>query len=140
MATTIIPVDQSKYSRIMIVALEPKMALEQDENGGWREAAFQATSPDGAEKQWNVEVVLIRPSKYGNRSETATVTVTGPDPSSQVTEGERVEFDNLEVSIADPTVNRDRPGRVKGGRVNWQADGVRSAAPSGSYASMADKP
>jgi hypothetical protein len=142
MATTIIPVDQSKYSRIMIVTIEPKMALEQDEDGGWRESDIQATTRDGDEKQWNVQAVFSQPSKYGSRLDTAvyTVTVTGSDPSSQVMEGERVEFDNLIVSVSDPTMNQNRPGRVKGGRVNWEADGVSSKAPSGSYASTADKP
>jgi hypothetical protein len=137
MATTIIPVDQSKFTRIMVVTIEPKMALAQDEEGGWYETDIQATSRDGDEKQWNVQAVFSQPSKYGSRLDTAvyTVTITGPDPSSQVMEGERVEFDNLTVSVSDPTMNRDKPGRVKGGRVNWEADSVRSKASSGSYAS-----
>jgi hypothetical protein len=124
----------------MVVTIEPKMALEKDENGGWREADYQATSLDDGEKQWSVQAVFSQPSRYGLDTKVYTVTVTGPDPSSQIAEGERVEFDNLVVSVSDPTVNQDRPGRVKGGRVNWQADGVHSLAPSGSYASTADKP
>jgi hypothetical protein len=54
-----------------------------------------------------------------------SVTVTcADDPTGQVAEGDQVYFDNLTVGVMPPEAGEG--GRIRGGKLFWQATGVRS--------------
>ena len=63
-------------------------------------------------------------------SEVLAVTVTcSEDPREYVTEGDPVEFDGFTVGVMPPESGEN--GRIRGGKLFWQASGVRSRVPSG---------
>jgi hypothetical protein len=124
-----VPVDQSAFSRMMVVSIEPRMAFEFDQvTRKRRDTGIQATSSDGLEKKWTVQVVISMPSRFDSRtqSEVVPVTVTcAEDPSAQVMEGDRAWFDNLTVGVMNPEQDPES-GRITGGRLFWQATAVRA--------------
>jgi hypothetical protein len=115
-----VPVDQAAFSRMMLIAIEPKVD---------RETQVQYTSRDGAEKKWNVQVVASLPSKWdAGRTESEVVNVTlttADDPTGYVAEGDQVTFTDLTVGVMAPTKDEES-GRIRGGRLFWQASGVTS--------------
>ena len=119
-----VPVDQAAFTRAMLIAIEPKAD---------RETGVQYTSKDGLERKWNAQVVMSLPSKWdAGRTESEVVNVTltmADDPRDQVAEGDPVLFDDLTVGVMAPTKDEDS-GRIKGGRLFWQATGVRSRVPA----------
>jgi hypothetical protein len=124
-----VPVDQSAFSKVMVLSVEPRMAFVFDQETRKRvDTGVQATSPDGLERKWTVQAVVQMPSRFDSRtqSEIVSVTVTcADDPSAQVMEGERVWFDNLTVGVMDPEKDKET-GKVTGGRLFWGATGVRA--------------
>jgi hypothetical protein len=129
-----VPVDQSAFSRIMVVSIQPRMVVEFDQASGQRrETGIQATSKDGIEKKWTVEVVVSMASRWDSsrtESEVVPVTVTtAEDPAGLVTEGEQVVFDGLTVGVMPP--EQGESGRIRGGKLFWSASGVRSRLPVG---------
>lgn len=108
----------------MLVTIEPKTD---------RDTGVQFTSKDGTERKWTVQVVASLPSKWDagrTDSEVLPVTVTcADDPTSHIHEGDMVEFKDLTVGVMPPERNEDT-GRIRGGRLFWQASGVRSKTAS----------
>ena len=69
--------------------------------------------------------VTVRPCRTEN--EVLAVTVTcADDPTSKMAEGEVVEFAGLTVGVMPPAKNP--AGHIRGGKLFWQAAGVRSRA------------
>jgi len=124
-----VPVDQAAFTRMMVVSIEPRMAFEFDqETRKRRETGIQATSSDGLERKWTVQVVISMPSRFDSRtqSEVVPVTVTcAEDPTTQVMEGDRAWFDNLTVGVMKPEEDKES-GRIVGGKLFWQATGIRA--------------
>lgn len=110
----------------MLVSIEPKSD---------RETGVQFTNKDGTERKWNVQVVASLPSRFDvsrTDSEVLAVTVTcADDPTSKIAEGDVVEFAGLTVGVMPPEHN-ESTGRIRGGKLFWQAAGVRSRAHAGS--------
>jgi hypothetical protein len=118
------PVAQSAFTRMLLVAIEPRID---------RETGVQYTSKDGVEKKWTVQVVASLPSKWDSArtdSEVLSVTVIcAADPTNFAAEGDPVVFDNLTVGVMKPEA--DKNGRIRGGQLFWQATGVRARVPAG---------
>jgi hypothetical protein len=119
-----VPVDQAAFTRLMLVAVEPRND---------RETGIQLTSKDGTERKWTIQVVAMMPSRWDasrSDSEVLQVTVTSAeDPSGQVAEGDQVRFDNLTVGVMAP--EQGESGRIRGGKLFWSASGVHSRIPAG---------
>jgi len=124
MAINSAPVDQAAFTRLMLVEIAPKAD---------RDTGAQYTSKDGSERKWTVQVVASLPSRFDvsrTDSEVLAVTVTcSEDPREYVTEGDPVEFDGFTVGVMPPESGEN--GRIRGGKLFWQASGVRSRVPSG---------
>ena len=109
----------------MLVSIEPKTD---------RETGVQFTSKDGSEKKWTAQVVASLPSRWEagrTESEVLPVTVTcAGDPAAEVMEGDKVSFDGLTVGVMPPEKSEDT-GRIRGGKLFWQATGIRSASYAG---------
>jgi hypothetical protein len=107
----------------MLVAIEPKTD---------RETGNQYQTKDG-ERKWTAQVVASLPSRWDagrTESEVLSVTVTClEDPTGQVAEGDQVRFDGLTVGVMPPEADRDS-GRIRGGKLFWQASGVSSRVPA----------
>ena len=108
----------------MLVTIEPRTD---------RDTGVQFTSKDGTERKWTVQVVASLPSRWDSGrtdSEVLSVTVTcADDPTGKVAEGDMVEFKELTVGVMPPERNEDT-GRIRGGKLFWQAAGVRSKVPA----------
>lgn len=119
MAITSAPVDQAAFTRMMLVTIEPKTD---------RDTGVQYTNKDGTERKWTVQVVVSLPNRFDparTDSEVLSVTVQcADDPSLSVSEGDPVRFDSLSVGVMAP--EQGEGGRIKGGRLFWQASGVRA--------------
>lgn len=124
-----VPVDQAAFVKLMLISIEPKVD---------RDTGVQFTSKDGSERKWTVQVVAQLPSRWDSgrtESEVLAVTLTSAeDPSAQVMEGDKVWFDNLTVGVMAPEKNEDT-GRIRGGKLFWQATGIRVRTTAG----LADK-
>jgi hypothetical protein len=111
------PVDQAAFTRMMLVAVEPKKD---------RETGVQYTNRDGTEKKWNVQVVASMVSRFDatrTDSEVLAVTVTtAVDPA--ITEGDQVWFDGFSVGVMPP--EKTENDRIRGGKLFWTASGVHS--------------
>jgi hypothetical protein len=77
------------------------------------------------ERKWSVQVAVSYFPDYGMRAvaEVIEVGLTGDDPSHAVQPGMPVQFDRLRVGATSP--EKTDEGRVRGGRLFWQADAVR---------------
>lgn len=119
-----VPVDQSAFTRLMIVEVAPKAD---------RETGVQYTTKDGLQRKWTVQVVASMASKWEagrTDSEVLSITVTSADdPATLVAEGDLVAFDHLVVGVMSPEAGDN--GRIRGGKLFWQASGVRSRMPAG---------
>jgi hypothetical protein len=119
-----VPVDQSAFIKMRVNVIEKRTD---------RETGIQLTNQDGTERKWTVECVMSLPSRWDptrTDSDVIPVTVTSAtDPSTVVAEGELVEFENLTVGVMAP--EKTDAGRIRGGRLFWQATGVRSKVPAG---------
>jgi hypothetical protein len=118
------PVDQAAFTRLMLVSLQPRTD---------RETGVQLTNKDGTERKWTVEVVASMPSRWDvsrTESDVLAVTVTSADdPTGKVAEGEMVWFTGLTVGVMPP--EQSESGRIRGGKLFWQATGVQSRSGSG---------
>jgi hypothetical protein len=98
-----------------------------------RETGVQFTTKDGTERKWTAQVVASLPSRWEagrTDSEVLSVTVTcADDPTAMVAEGDMVVFDNLTVGVMPPEAGEG--GRIRGGKLFWQATGIRSKVLSG---------
>jgi hypothetical protein len=105
----------------MLVSIEPRLD---------RETGIQFTNKDGTERKWTVQVVASLPSRWDEgrtESEVLAVTVTcKDDPTAHIAEGDQVRFANLTVGVMPPEKN-EATGRIRGGKLFWQATGVRAA-------------
>jgi hypothetical protein len=113
-----VPVDQSLFTSAMVTAIEPRLEFGKD---------VQAVSKDGVPK-WAVEVYIKMPSRFQDRTDKgiALVIVTSNDnPAAKVAEGDQVEFADLTVGVMAP--DHDDSGRIRGGKLFWQATGVKAA-------------
>jgi hypothetical protein len=120
---------------MMVVSIGPRMAMEWDQaTKKSRSTGIQATSPDGSERKWTVETVMSMPSRFdASRSESEVVQVTvqtADDPAGYVAEGDQVVFDSLTVGVMAPEQDKES-NRIRGGRLFWQASGVRARVTSG---------
>lgn len=119
------PVDQAAFTRLMLVGIESKVD---------RETGVQFTSKDGLEKKWTVQVVASLPSRWDagrTESEVLSVTVTcADDPTGKVAEGDMVWFDALTVGVMPPEQDAGS-GRIRGGKLFWQATGIQSRSGHG---------
>jgi hypothetical protein len=124
MAINSAPVDQAAFTRLMLVEIAPKAD---------RETGVQFTTKDGTERKWTAQVVASLPSRWEagrTDSEVLSVTVTcADDPTAMVAEGDMVVFDNLTVGVMPPEAGEG--GRIRGGKLFWQATGIRSKVPAG---------
>lgn len=118
------PVDQAAFTRLMLVSIEPKTD---------RDTGVQFTSKDGSERKWTVSAVVSMPSRFDparTDSDVLAVTVTSAaDPADHVAEGDSILFDNLTVGVMAP--EHGDGGRIRGGKLFWQASGVRARVMSG---------
>jgi hypothetical protein len=98
-----------------------------------RDTGVQYTTRDGTERKWSVQVVASLPSRFdSNRTESEVLSVTvtsADDPRDVLSEGQPVIFDNLTVGVMTPTKD-EKSDRIKGGRLFWQAAGVRARVPA----------
>jgi hypothetical protein len=108
----------------MLVQIEPKAD---------RETGVQFTSKDGLERKWTVQVVASLPSRFDSArtdSEVLSVTVTSAtDPRDYVSEGDPITFDGFTVGVMPP--EKGEGDRIRGGKLFWQASGVRARAAAG---------
>ncbi len=83
------------------------------------------------ERKWSVQVAVSYFPDYGMRAvaEVIEVGLTGEDPGASVQPGNAVQFDRLRVGTTAPEKTED--GRVRGGRLYWQADTVRPFSGNG---------
>jgi hypothetical protein len=113
------PVDQAAFTRLMLVEIAPKAD---------RETGVQFTSKDGLDKKWTAQVVASMPSRFDatrTDSEVLSVTVTcADDPVGKVVEGDQVWFTGLTVGVMPPEAGEG--GRIRGGKLFWQATGIQS--------------
>jgi hypothetical protein len=81
------------------------------------------------ERKWSVQVAVSYFPDYGMRAvaEVIEVGLTGEEPAVQP--GMAVQFDRLRVGATAP--EKTEEGRVRGGRLYWQADAVRPFNGSG---------
>jgi hypothetical protein len=118
------PVDQAAFTRLMLVAIEPRTD---------RDTGVQLTNRDGTERKWTAQVVVSLPSRWDagrTESDVLQVTVTcADDPTSKIAEGDQVWFDNLTVGVMPP--EQSESGRIRGGKLFWQASGVQSRSGAG---------
>lgn len=123
-----VPVDQSAFTRLMLVEIAPKLD---------RETGVQYTSKDGLQRKWTVQVVASMPSRWEagrTDSEVLSVTVTcTDDPAMLAAEGDLLDFENLTVGVMSPEAGEG--GRIRGGKLFWQASGVRSRIPASNKSS-----
>ena len=114
-----VPVDQAAFTKMRVDTIEARTD---------RESGVQLTNQDGTERKWTVQCVMSLPSRWDparTDSEVIPVTVTSAiDPSSVVSEGELVEFENLTVGVMRP--EKTDAGRIRGGTLFWSASGIRS--------------
>lgn len=77
--------------------------------------------------QLSVAVTYL-PGPSGRKvSEVLTVTISAAaDPAKDITPGSPVQFDGLKCGVTEPEVRENGRG-VKGGKIWFSADGVRSA-------------
>lgn len=61
-------------------------------------------------------------------SEVISVSVMGADPAATIPAGSPVEFDRLRCGVS--AAERNDRGGVRGGRLYFMADGIRSGAPA----------
>lgn len=103
----------------MVLEIEPKTD---------RETGAQYTSRDGAERKWTVQVAVSLPSRFDasrTDSEVLSVTVTcADDPRDYLQEGDPVVFENFTVGVMPP--EKGEGDRIRGGKLFWQASGVRA--------------
>lgn len=81
------------------------------------------------EKKWSAELAVTYVPEPGMRSQSEVigVTITGPGPEIlDIPPGSLVELRRLRAGVSTPE-KRDN-GRIAGGRLFWQADGIRVAA------------
>jgi hypothetical protein len=97
-----------------------------------RETGIQYTTKDGTERKWTAQVVASMPSRFDSArtdSEVLSVTVTcSDDPLGKVAEGDQVWFTGLTVGVMPP--EQGESGRIRGGKLFWQAAGIQSRAVS----------
>lgn len=114
-----VPVDQSAFTRLMLVEIAEKTD---------RDTGRQITTKNGLERKWTAQVVASMPSRFEagrTDSEVLSVTITSADdPVGQVTEGDLVVFDHLTVGVMAPEAGDN--GRIRGGKLFWGATGIRS--------------
>jgi hypothetical protein len=114
-----VPVDQQAFARLMLVELAPKSD---------RETGVQYTTKDGTGRKWTAQVVASLPSRWESGrtdSEVLQVTITClDDPTGKVMEGDQVWFTDLTVGVMAPEAGEG--GRIRGGRLFWQAAGIQS--------------
>jgi hypothetical protein len=109
------PIDQEQFTHITFVLCEPRVD---------RESGTQYTNHDGTLLKWNVQAVFSRPSRFDSartESEVKDVTVLAAEDPSRELAGE-IRFIALTNGAMAP--EKDESGRVRGGRIFLQADGV----------------
>jgi hypothetical protein len=85
-----------------------------------------ATNAQGV-PQWTCDVAVTYRVKPGERvsSEVLTVTITrDADPFTGIAPGSMVQFDGLRAGLSAPESTDS--GRIRGGRLWWQADGLQA--------------
>jgi hypothetical protein len=119
-----VPVDQSAFTRLMLVEVAPKTD---------RDTGQQVTTKDGLQRKWTVQCVASMPSRWEagrNDSDVLQVTVTcADDPTMLVAEGDLLVFEGLTAGVMSPEAGDN--GRIRGGKLFWSASGVRSRVPAG---------
>jgi hypothetical protein len=129
-----VPVDQSAFSKVMLVSVEPKPEVKWDQaTGDRRETGNQSASKRDGVPQWTVQAVVSMPSRFDGRTQSDVIPVTvtcAEDPSVQVMEGDQIVFDGLTVGVMNPEKD-DKTGNIRGGKLFWQATGVRSKSLAG---------
>ena len=87
------------------------------------------------EKKWSAELAVTYVTEPGMRSqsEVISVTITGPGPEIlDIPAGSLVELRRLRAGVSTPEKREN--GRIAGGRLFWQADGIRPMVPATSSA------
>lgn len=86
--------------------------------------SLQDATRDG-EPKWVIQAAVIYTPEYGRSvAEVIEVGMTGANPADSIQPGMPVQFDRLRCGVTAPEVNGES-GRVRGGRLFWQADAVR---------------
>ena len=121
-----VPVDQSAFTRMMVVSIDPRPEVEFDQaTRKRRETGNQAKDRDGIPK-WTVQVVISMPSRFDGRTQSDVIPVTvtcAEDPRGHISEGEPVAFTDFTVGVMPPEADPDG-GPIRGGKLFWQASGV----------------
>jgi hypothetical protein len=85
-----------------------------------------ATNAQGV-PQWTCEVAVTYRTGPGERSQSEVLTVTltrADDPFTGIHPGAAIQFDGLRAGLSAPESTES--GRIRGGRLWWQADGLRA--------------
>jgi hypothetical protein len=87
------------------------------------------------ERKWSVQVAVSYFPDYGMRAvaEVIEIGMTGEDPSQTIQPGMPVQFDRLRTGVSAPEKNEDT-GRIRGGKLYWQADAVHPFSATGKAA------
>jgi len=90
----------------------------------------QDVNRDG-QKKWSCQVAVSYFPEFGMRAQAEVIEVglVGEDPSRVVQPGMPVQFDRLRCGVSAP--EKTDEGRVRGGRLYWQADAVRPFSGTG---------
>lgn len=129
MAITNAPVDQARFTTILFMGCEPKMKATFDPVTNKRQTTGeQDTSKDGLYRKWTVQAAVSKPSTFDpsrTDSEVLAVTVTSAeDPAEGLMPGTPILFENFVTGVMAPEAGDN--GKIRGGKLFWQASGVRA--------------
>lgn len=127
MAITSAPVDPARFSGLMFMSCEPKLD---------RDTGAQHTTKDGSARKWVVSVAATKPANWDAtqmEKDVLSVTVTSADdPADGLVMGTPVTFDDFSVGVMAPEARGEGENmKIRGGRLFWSANGVRSLVASG---------
>jgi hypothetical protein len=105
----------------LVMSVGPKLKFGTD---------VQDVNTRTGEKKYVVQVAVSYQPEPGMRpqAEVIEVGVTGADPAESIQPGMPVEFTRLRTGVTAP--EKTDEGRLRGGRLYWQADAVRPFSPS----------
>ena len=81
------------------------------------------------ERKWSVQVAVSYFADYGMRPQAEVIEIGLTGEAPEVQPGTPVQFDRLRCGVSAP--EKTDEGRVRGGRLYWQADAVRPFSGNG---------
>lgn len=101
--------------------------------GATQKTIFGTDEPDIAkdgQRKYAADIAVTYLTEPGRKavSEVVSVSVMGADPAATIPAGSPVEFDRLRCGVS--AAERNDRGGVRGGKLYFMADGIRSGAPA----------